>query len=336
MRPYQYRCNDYSLLTPSFKQWVISPLIRFVPWAIPANIITLISNLFVYIGLYLSLHPQWLGVYTPLSVAACLLFYLIGDHLDGMQAKRTGTGSALGEFCDHYLDAFNNGIIVYIMFTIFDISNSMLIAPVIIVSYLAHMSVFYEQFKTGWLTFERIGSLEGVLLSALLIALSSIESFYSLMMYSIAGKFSIAEVVIVSSALGALGTFIQTFKRTPDVKSGYWIFALLLLVVGALGVFVFTNFQLFIILTLYASFYIGRIMYGHLIDGVESGADWVVPVLLLLYFVLNVSNTEYFFFWLLTFYLVARIMVLIIKTFSTLRDLLGMAKRPRVSCAYLN
>ena len=41
------------------------------------------------------------------------------------------------------------------------------------------MAVFYEQFKTGWLTFERIGSLEGVLLSALLIGLTILEPFYA-------------------------------------------------------------------------------------------------------------------------------------------------------------
>jgi phosphatidylglycerophosphate synthase len=218
MRPYQYRCNDYSLLTPPFKRWIISPLIRFVPWVIPANIITLISNFFVYISLYASLHPQLLGAYTPLFIAACLLLYLIGDHLDGMQAKRTGTGSALGEFCDHYLDAFNNGIIVFTMFTIFGINHAAVISAVIVVSYLAHMAVFYEQFKTGWLTFERISSLEGVLLSALLIGLSTFDPFYILMTYRVAGEFSVVEVIMIISAAGAFSTFIKTLKRTPEIK----------------------------------------------------------------------------------------------------------------------
>src|SRR5688572_31878006 len=126
MRPYQYRCKDYSLVTPLFKKWVITPLIKIVPWVIPANIITLISNGFVYLALYLSLNAELAGNYTPLCISACLLLYLIGDHLDGMQAKRTGTGSALGEFCDHYLDAFNNGIIVYTMLVFFDVQQSII------------------------------------------------------------------------------------------------------------------------------------------------------------------------------------------------------------------
>lgn len=317
MRPYQYRCNDYSLLTPPFKRWVISPLIRFVPWVIPANVITLISNLFVYLSLYMALNPELLGAYTPLCIAGCLLIYLIGDHLDGMQAKRTGTGSALGEFCDHYLDAFNNGIIVFTMFTVFDISHSTILAGVIVISYLAHMAVFYEQLKTGWLTFERISSLEGVLLSALLIGLSVFDPFYALLTYRLVGEFSVAEAIIVSSALGAFVTFIRTCRRTPEVKPGYWIFSFLMMLVGTVSVLVFNNFQLFIILTLYASFYIGRNMYGHLIDGVESQADWIVPIFLLLYYGLGFSNTDHVF-WLLTAYLTARILVLIVKTFSTL------------------
>ena len=100
------------------------------------------------------------------------MLYLIGDHLDGMQAKRTGTGSALGEFCDHYLDAFNNGVVMFTMIAVFGITHKPVIVGVMVISYWAHMAVFYEQFKTGWLTFEPVGSLEGVLLSALLIALS--------------------------------------------------------------------------------------------------------------------------------------------------------------------
>ena len=317
MRPYQYRCNDFSLLTPPFKKWIITPLIRFVPWGIPANIITLISNFFVYLSLYVALHPVLLGVYTPICISACLILYLIGDHLDGMQAKRTGTGSALGEFCDHYLDAFNNGILVFTMFTVFDIHNVPVLGAVIVVSYLAHMAVFYEQFKTGWLTFERIGSLEGVLLSALMIGLSFVPSFYALMIHPVVAGFTIAEVVIICSALGAFATFVQTCRRTPDVKIGYWIFTALLIAVGGLGALVLNDFQLFVVLTLFASFYIGRLMFGHLIDGNEYHADWIIPAALLLYFGMGFSNTNHIF-WILTAYLAARILILIVKTFSTL------------------
>jgi len=324
MRPYQYRCKDYSLLTPPFKQWVITPLIKIVPWAIPANIITLISNCFVYLGLYLALNGAEVGPnytrlynYTPLYISACLLIYLIGDHLDGMQAKRTGTGSALGEFCDHYLDAFNNGIVVYTMLVFFNVHQPMIISSVIVISYMAHMAVFYEQFKTGWLTFEKIGSLEGVLLSSIFIGLSVVDSFYALVTTPIFFDLSAAAIFIICSAIGAFSTFIQTFLRTPDVKAGYWIFIGLLLTLGIAGIFTLNDLQLFTVLTLYASHYIGKLMFGHLIDGLESQPDWIMPLALALYAIIGMNNPDYIF-WIGSAYLAARIMTLIVKTFSVL------------------
>jgi len=317
MRPYQYRCKDYSLVTPLFKQWIITPLIKFVPWAIPANIITLISNCFVYLALYISLNPDVTGKYSPLIIAASLILYLIGDHLDGMQAKRTGTGSALGEFCDHYLDAFNNGIIVYTMLVVFNVQQPVIVSSVIAISYMAHMAVFYEQFKTGWLTFEKIGSLEGVLLSSILIGLSFVDSFYALMTTPVFAGFSFAGIFIIGSAFGALSTFIQTFVRTPDVKTGYWIFIVMLAILAIAGIFTLSNLQLFAVLTLYASLYIGKLMYGHLIDGIESQPDWIMPAALMFYAVFRLNNPDYIF-WIGSAFLAARIMTLIVKTFSVL------------------
>ena len=320
MRPYQYRCNDFSLVTPTFKRWIITPLIKFVPWAIPANIITFVSNGIVYVSLYLALNPELFGKANPLIIATGLILYLIGDHLDGMQAKRTGTGSALGEFCDHYLDAFNNGVIMFTMIAVFGISHKPVIAAVIIVSYWAHMAVFYEQFKTGWLTFEPIGSLEGVLLSALLIALSAVPTVNSIFNYLLFEDYSFIEILMILSSLGAAITFVKTWKRTPDVRPGFWSFTFLLTVVGILALPFFTAFQLFLLLTLYASLYIGKVMYGHLIDGIERSTDFVSPiVLILLYFPGFTYAYSDYLFGMLIAYLSVSIGILIVRTFSVLK-----------------
>lgn len=318
MRPYQYRCHDHSLLTPGFKRWIITPLIRFVPWALPANIITFISNGFVYVSLYLALNPQLFGKFTPVLISAGLILYLIGDHLDGLQAKRTGTGSALGEFCDHYLDAFNNGVIMFTMVIVFGISHKPVIAAVIVVSYWAHMAVFYEQFKTGWLTFEAIGSLEGVMLSALLIALSAIPAVNAIFAFTVFEDYSFIEILMILSSIGAVITFYKTWSRTPDVRSGFWTFTSLLAVVAALGTPFFSSFEIFVILTLYASLYIGRIMHGHLIDGVERTPDYLTPLVLLLLYLPGFTYADYLS-GILTAYLSVNIAILIFKTFSVLK-----------------
>ncbi len=294
-------------------------MIRFVPWFIPANIITIISNLFVYLGLILSIHADISNKFTPVAIGACLIMYLIGDHLDGMQAKRTGTGSALGEFCDHYLDAFNNGIIVFTMFMVFGIQNGILVSIVIAISYLAHMAVFYEQLKTGWLTFERIGSLEGVLLSAILIALSSFSNFHQWMTNRFIADYTPAEIFILLSAGGALLTFAQTWRRTPEVGIGYWIFTSLLLLLGIGLPLVLTPFHTFAVLSLYASLYIGRLMYAHLIDGAERHTDIIVPLVLGVSFLIRSDVSDYLA-GVLFGYLIIQIFILIFKTFSTLKS----------------
>jgi len=289
-----------------------------VPWVIPANIITFISNGIVYLSLYMALNPHVFGQATPLLIAAGLILYLVGDHLDGMQAKRTGTGSALGEFCDHYLDAFNNGVVMFTMIAVFGITHKPVIVGVMVVSYWAHMAVFYEQFKTGWLTFEPVGSLEGVLLSALLIALSAFEPINEIFRYTFFEDYSLIEGTMILSSLGAVVTFYKTWRRTPEVKAGFWLFIFLSTIVGILGISFFTGFQLFVLLTLYCSLYIGRLMHGHLIDGVERNTDLLTPLLLLLLYIPGFAYAPYLF-GILTTYLLISIAVLIFKTFSILK-----------------
>ena len=128
---------------------------------------------------------------------------------------------------------------------------------------------------------------------------------------------SFAGSFIIGSTFAALLTFIQTYFRTPDVKGGYWIFIALLATLGIVSVLTLNHLQLFTILTLYASLYIGKLMYGHLIDGLESQPDWILPAAMVLYAVFRLDNADYIF-WIGAAYLAARIMTLIVKTFSVL------------------
>lgn len=316
MRTYAYRCHDYSLLTPTFKKWLVAPLLTFMPWVVPANLITIASNLFVYLGFFVSLYFH--SPSSRLAIGACLLIYLIGDHLDGMQAKRTGTGSALGEFCDHYLDAFNNGIILFTAFMVFGVNHPVLVAVVLGTSYLAHMSVFYEQFKTGWLTFEKLGSLEGVLLIAIVVGLSAIEPIYQGFTTVLFYDIKVIELVLASSAIGGIATFITTLKRTPEKGIEVWLFTIGLILATALAPRVFSAIEIFVLITLYASLYVGLTMRGHLVDGIERSPDLVVPAALLFLQFIDLNNVRYAF-WLLAIYLFVRICVLVVQTFSVLK-----------------
>lgn len=316
MRDYAYRCHDFSLLTPTFKKLFVAPLLTYVPWVIPANIITIFSNLFVYLGLYIAMYHD--STSSRLAIALCLFLYLIGDHLDGMQAKRTSTGSALGEFCDHYLDAFNNGIIAITACLVFDVSNPLLVTTLLTASYLAHMVVFYEQFKTGWLTFEKLGSLEAVLIISILVGASAIPQVFDFVTATSIYGLRMIEIIFVGSALGAIVTFITTLKRTPNRGIEVWLFTAGLVAFAVMMSQWYTAFEVFVLITLYASLYVGLVMRGHLVDGIERMPDLVAPASLLVVYFFNPEAVDTIF-WLLTIYLSVRIGILVIQTFSVLK-----------------
>lgn len=325
MREYSYRSHDFSLLTPRFKKWIVAPLLNFVPWALPANIITLISNLFVYLGFFIALYFD--GPVFRLMIAACLLIYLVGDHLDGMQAKKTGTGSALGEFIDHYLDAFNNGIILFTAFLVFNISDPVLVVLTLSASYLAHTSVFYEQFKTGWLTFEKLGSLEAVLLTSLLIGISCVNPLYSFLSLKALFSLRIIELVFALSAMGAFFTFIATTLRTPKKGKQLWLFVLSLIVLAFSTITCASPLQSFVLISLFASFYVGLVMKGHLVDGIEYMPDLVIPLILILLQFFQ-SPIFHFAFIILTIYLSLRIIIFFIQTFWALKTFWVWSNQP--------
>jgi ethanolaminephosphotransferase len=248
-----------------------------------------------------------------------MLLYLIGDHLDGMQAKRTGTGSALGEFCDHYLDAFNNGVILFTLISVLDIRDPRITAITLSASYLAHALVFYEQYKTGWITFERLGSLEGVLITAVIILLSSIEAFQEAFRKALINDLLISELFILLAAVGAVATYIRTLRRTREVNAPFWLFCGKLLAIAAISSLQFSAFETFLIITLYASLYVGKVMRGHLVDGKERWADWLTILFLPLPYVLNSVKPDVLYP-IVTFALSAQIIWLIIRVFIPLKS----------------
>ena len=116
MSPYQYRCIDESILLPFLKKYVFTVLHRLIPYGVPANYLTLVSIIVIW-----SCFLYLIGVNTPDDADIIIVFfaitiYVIFDHFDGLQAKKTGTGSPLGEILDHYSDVFNGSIILYFFF----------------------------------------------------------------------------------------------------------------------------------------------------------------------------------------------------------------------------
>ena len=113
IRSYKYNGGDRSLLY----QQLLSPLaewsvINFVPLSIAPNAITFLALLLTAVCALVGFSmdnslsgecPPWYCAYT----AASFFAYQTLDNMDGKQARRTKSSSALGMIFDHSCDAIN-------------------------------------------------------------------------------------------------------------------------------------------------------------------------------------------------------------------------------------
>jgi ethanolaminephosphotransferase len=315
---YQYRVHDHSLITPAFKKWVVAPLFRFMPRWIPANIITIISNMFMYIALYMALAECPGRGLRLVLIPLLALGYAIGDHMDGMQAKRTGTSSALGELCDHYLDIFNNGILLYIVCLSFHITSPVLVAFFLVAGYLPHAVMFYEQFTTKYLYFEKIGSLESLLILLACLLASAFDPVYRLALTPVIGGFTLAETLFVLSSSGAFITFVQIIRRTRINDVRFFVFCACLVSVACLATTFLLPAAIFYVITAYSGLYIGNLQRGHLADGKKRLPDFAVPLFMAVAFTFEPLRQP-LFLWALYIYLACRTLWIAGNAFWILR-----------------
>jgi phosphatidylglycerophosphate synthase len=289
---YNYRVKDYSIVTPGFRDYVVQPLMRFIPWRLPANIITIISNSLMFMALIIALYGS--GSKTNYVFIAALIFlYAVGDHIDGMQAKRTKTSSALGELFDHFLDSFNTGILLMILFAVFKINNLPIIVFMLSINYLAHATVFFEQYKTGWLYFEKIGSLEVVFFTCFIILLNCITPINHLFAFSLRYNIKIIEWLFLASAVGTFITFVKTAYRARIVEFRFYMFIIFLVFISLILAKSTSWLVLCVVITLYSAYYVGSLMRGHLVDGKSYFPDFIIPsILVILFFMHLLGNPD--------------------------------------------
>jgi ethanolaminephosphotransferase len=279
---YRYRVKDFSLVTPWFRETLVRPLLAYIPWQIPANHITLGSNLFMFAALLLSMFSGE-NRYVFLVVPVLVFSYVIGDHLDGMQAKRTGTSSALGEFFDHFLDIFNNGILVMIVCSLMNVSP-WVFAICLAVSYIAHSAIFFEQLKTGWLIFEKFGALEAVILILFIIASLYFVPVHEFLLSPVNMQLTWFELFMLASAFIALITWIKTLLRIKAANVKYISFVIAMIVLMAVLIPGGNSLRAFVIITLFSVVYIGNNQRSHLTGLPENWPDFIAPILLAISF----------------------------------------------------
>jgi len=279
---YTYRVKDYSVVTPWFRETIVRPLIAYIPRWIPANHITIGANLFMFAALLLSMFSGE-NRYVFFVVPILVLGYVIGDHLDGMQAKRTVTSSALGEFFDHFLDVFNNGILVMIVSSLMNVSPWVIVICLAI-GYIAHSAVFFEQLKTGWLIFEKFGALEAVILILFIIASLYFVPVHEFLLSPAFMQVTWFELFMLASAAIALITWFKTLLRIKAVNGKYVSFVIAMIVIMTVLIPGGNSLNAFVIITLFSVVHIGNNQRSHLTGITEKWPDFIVPVMLAISF----------------------------------------------------
>ncbi|SVA59464.1 uncharacterized protein METZ01_LOCUS112318, partial [marine metagenome] len=265
MSPYQYRCIDESILLPFLKKYVFSVLHRCIPYGVPANYLTLVSIIVIW-----SCFLYLIGVNTPDDADIIIVFfaitiYVIFDHFDGLQAKKTGTGSPLGEILDHYSDVFNGSIILYLFFRILQIELGWIFYLVIWANLVAFTVTYLEQSIRKELYFGKIGSLEGVLL--ILFILGSLMTSQGKYFWLKNKLFDIPlhVLLVIGLILGVIFTVAGSIRRLQHIPKTFIHY----FITGAFLCFICFYYQInwyisFLVINVYSADLILKSMKFHL------------------------------------------------------------------------
>lgn len=238
---YTYSAENASLLDAFMEAYIVKPLVNKLPYWLPANIITIISNSLVFLSFVIAMQCTKNNYRLWFLIPIFVCIYLIGDCLDGAQARRTKTGSPLGEFLDHFLDTFVNGELIIPILTVYNVKNPYIVFSVLLVAYITQASAFWERFKNGHMHFGKFSSSESILTLTILLTLGcfkNIRDFFAINLIQIEfikgfiqkmpqwiQNLSIVDAMFIIFVIIAVANTVMTFVRTRGftVRFGLYI-----------------------------------------------------------------------------------------------------------------
>lgn len=245
---------DYSAQTDSYVDALIMKflpkLVNIIPYGVPANMITICSNTCAFIAFVIAMLSVK-NIYTLwFAIPFLLLAYLMGDCLDGAQARRTHTGSQLGEFMDHFLDCFVTGELVIPVLVCYHVRNPWIAFIILTKSYITQASAFWERHKNGHMYFGKFSSSETVLSLATIMTLSyfnvirnfveqPLNSFEFInkifgTSWTAITNLSVAEFFICVFFCFTLISDVMTFVRTRGASLRFWSYCIAVLLVTSI------------------------------------------------------------------------------------------------------
>ncbi|KAG5490749.1 hypothetical protein JKF63_00871 [Porcisia hertigi] len=227
LKRYRYSGTDLSILSRYVLQRYWNFVVSLVPMTVAPNCITFagffvgMSSTVVMLYYFIceeAQFPSWSLYYA----AFALFVYQTLDAIDGKQARRTGTGSPLGELFDHGCDAFLTP------FVFLNLSLAVSMTPLerfwlLTLSSIGLFTTIWEQFSTGVLDLGYMsGPTEGIIINCLLFILSAVygDSIWDV---PVVGPYEVACPPFLALLLpGSSGTV-----RIESIRSVLFMFFLL-------------------------------------------------------------------------------------------------------------
>ena len=217
------------------------------------------------------------------------LIYLTGDCADGKQARKTGTGSPLGEYFDHFLDCFVTGLLMGILMISFKVTKPALITMGFFNLYAGQIGSFWERYKRRVMFFGKLGSNEGIVAIGLTSWLMSIPAIHTaadtVLIFNITG----GEALIITIMTGTAISAIHSIIRSQALSFRLILQLLLSFAVTYTAAYLFGhNNMVYItgVVSFYNVFFLASLLAATNLDSRECLPDIVIPLSFIAFFAL--------------------------------------------------
>lgn len=297
---YAYSAQDGSFADLYITVPLATYLVEKLPWELPANIITIISNSNVVLAFIIALTARRVSWPIWIFIPILYFIYVVGDAIDGMQARRTKTGSPLGEFTDHFLDTFTTGILGASAFYIYDITNIYFIGFILAFQYFLQLTAFWERYKIGHLSFGKISSTDAIILLSLVLAAGFIDPVHAFLTQPAANfipaiatlDLTVMEAVTWILAFGSIFVSGATLARAKHVSWRFWLYIAESFVMSYAVTALANGSTSFIIITLmlFHINYSAALLKAVVTNTKDPVPDFILPVAMIVTLLLNIHS----------------------------------------------
>ena len=220
---YRYQCRDSSLLLPYFRRYVSQQILKVIPRTCAPNLLSLLANLISF--LVFALVTGVMGPFDEMARSSQLVFllpaigifvYVALDNTDGLQARRIGLSSPLGDFMDHWLDGLSGFMVPLGIMVVLRVDD-VLTLMVIVASVWAFWATNWDKKKSGVMKLPPLGDVEGNMV-AMVIYVTTAVLGVAIWHTQVAG----VSVVDALVAIVFIGLMSATLRLILQNKNEQW------------------------------------------------------------------------------------------------------------------